>query len=293
MNATHTYPERFRRLAAVVILPGPLLQIRVGFAGIDGKTVCRLDVTPDGKSCHLDGEGFVRSGNRTVLLKGPDLTHWNRTLPTDSEETETRRTSKTDSSCGMTARRRRFVLQDDEPAGKRVRRKYPKRRFKMIANCGPSANRNSFVRHVGVSRDLPTDWDVIQRCKERSRNAWNTLIARHEKSIYKFAYTLSHNYDDAADIAGQVFVPFYDDIHTFRNESHFTSWLFCIVRNVYVDTCVRTPHRSHISLDDGMEFKGDRLIRDIVDPAPTPEAPSIEKERQNGLSKAIRHLPEY
>jgi RNA polymerase sigma-70 factor, ECF subfamily len=137
------------------------------------------------------------------------------------------------------------------------------------------------------------DWRLIQACKRGDREAWNKLIARYEKSVYKFAYTLARNYDDAADIAGQVFVRLYENIHTFRNDSHFTSWLFCIVRNVYVDTCVRPQHRSHLSLDDGMEIEGDRLVREVVDTAPTPLEASIEHEKQQVLRKAIRHLPQY
>jgi RNA polymerase sigma-70 factor, ECF subfamily len=155
---------------------------------------------------------------------------------------------------------------------------------------GTRTQRPARARSNRLSQD---DWRLIQACKRGDREAWNKLISRYEKSVYKFAYTLARNYDDAADIAGQVFVRLYENIHTFRNDSHFTSWLFCIVRNVYVDTCVRPQHRSHLSLDDGMEIDGDRLVREVVDTAPTPLEASIEHEKQQVLRKAIRHLPQY
>ena len=150
--------------------------------------------------------------------------------------------------------------------------------------------RSSRPRSQSLSQD---DWRLIQACKRGDRDAWDILISRYEKSVYKFAYTLARNYDDAADIAGQVFVRLYENIHTFRNDSHFTSWLFCIVRNVYVDTCVRPQHRSHLSLDDGMDIDGDRLVREVVDTAPSPLEESIEREKRQVLDKAIRHLPQY
>jgi RNA polymerase sigma-70 factor (ECF subfamily) len=153
-------------------------------------------------------------------------------------------------------------------------------------------NRQTTPR-TSTQRPASDDWRLIQACKQGDRRAWDLLIQRYEKSVYKFAYTLARNYDDAADIAGQVFVRLFENIHTFRNDSHFTSWLFCIVRNVYVDTCIRAPHRSHLSLDEGMELEGDRLVREIVDPSPSPEARSIENEKQQVLQKAIRHLPNY
>lgn len=140
---------------------------------------------------------------------------------------------------------------------------------------------------------LADDWALVQSCKAGNPAAWDALIRRHEKSVYKFAYTLARNYDDAADIAGQVFLRLYENIHTFRNDSNFTSWLFRIVRNVYVDTCIRAPHRSHLSLDAGLDVEGDLLMREIVDPSPSPEQLSLEAEKQAVLQKAIKHLPQY
>ncbi len=162
-----------------------------------------------------------------------------------------------------------------------------KRKSKLNRSVMPSATGET------TSRTPSSDWEIIQACKRGDRAAWDTLILRYEKSVYKFAYTLSRSYDDAADIAGQVFVRLYENIHTFRNDSHFTSWLFCIVRNVYVDTCIRAPYRSHLSLDEGMEIEGDRLFREIVDASPSPEECTLEAERQELLQNAIRQLPEY
>lgn len=166
----------------------------------------------------------------------------------------------------------------------------------MIASLVTSermGNRPQRPPSARSSRLSQEDWRLIQACKRGDREAWNKLIARYEKSVYKFAYTLARNYDDAADIAGQVFVRLYENIHTFRNDSHFTSWLFCIVRNVYVDTCVRPQYRSHLSLDEGLDIDGDKLVREVVDPAPSPLEASIEHEKQQVLRKAIRHLPQY
>lgn len=156
-----------------------------------------------------------------------------------------------------------------------------------VSQISPGAARTATAR---LHSD---DWGLIQSCKRGDAAAWNILVRRYEKSVYKFAYTLARNYDDAADIAGQVFLRLYENIHSFRNDAHFTSWLFCIVRNVYVDTCIRAPHRAHVSLDEGMELEGDRLVREIVDPAPSPEARSLEREKHDVLHSAIRHLPQY
>jgi len=135
---------------------------------------------------------------------------------------------------------------------------------------------------------------LLDRCKAGDAAAWDTLIRRYEKSVYKFAYSLCRNHEEAGDIAGQVFLRLYQNLHTFRNEASFTSWLFRIVRNTYLDLCVRPAHRGHLSLDAGPNNDNEPATgRDIMDPAPSPEAVCMEHETAQLLARAIHHLPAY
>jgi RNA polymerase sigma-70 factor (ECF subfamily) len=147
--------------------------------------------------------------------------------------------------------------------------------------------------HTGDSNNL-SEIALLERCKSGDDRAWNTLIKRYEKSVYKFAYSLCRNHEEAGDIAGQVFLRLYQNLHTFRNEASFTSWLFRIVRNTYLDLCVRPAHRSHLSLDAGPANDNEPSAgRDIMDPSPSPEAVCLDNETAQMLSKAIMHLPAY
>jgi RNA polymerase sigma-70 factor (ECF subfamily) len=135
---------------------------------------------------------------------------------------------------------------------------------------------------------------LLDRCKSGDSAAWDELIRRYEKSVYKFAYTLCRNHDEAGDIAGQVFLRLYQNLHTFRFESSFTSWLFRIVHNTYLDLCIRPAHRGHISLDSVATGDSEPLAcREVMDPAPSPEKRCMENETARMLAKAVRHLPEY
>src|SRR5947209_8721091 len=60
---------------------------------------------------------------------------------------------------------------------------------------------------------------LLERCKAGESTAWNTLIRKYEKSVYKFAYSLCRNHEEAGDIAGQVFLRLYQNLHTFRPTS--------------------------------------------------------------------------
>src|SRR3954465_6163215 len=131
---------------------------------------------------------------------------------------------------------------------------------------------------------------LLERCKAGESAAWDTLIRKYEKSVYKFAYSLCRNHEEAGDLAGQVFLRLYQNLHTFRYEASFTSWLFRIVRNTYLDLCVRPAHRSHLSLDPGTNSEGEaNVARDIMDPSPQPEAICMDNEVAAMLAKAIQH----
>jgi len=139
-----------------------------------------------------------------------------------------------------------------------------------------------------------TEVVLLERCKAGESAAWDTLIRKYEKSVYKFAYSLCRNHEEAGDIAGQVFLRLYQNLHTFRNEASFTSWLFRIVRNTYLDLCVRPAHRGHLSLDAGPNNDSEPSAgRDIMDPSPSPEAICMDNEVSQMLAKAIMHLPAY
>ncbi len=135
---------------------------------------------------------------------------------------------------------------------------------------------------------------LLERCKCGDPASWDVLIRRYEKSVYKFAYSLCRNHEEAGDIAGQVFLRLYQNLGSFRAEASFTSWLFRIVRNTYLDLCVRPAHKSHLSLDASPANNTEPSAgRDIPDPSPSPETLCLENETSQMLTKAIQHLPAY
>jgi RNA polymerase sigma-70 factor (ECF subfamily) len=135
---------------------------------------------------------------------------------------------------------------------------------------------------------------LIERCKAGDSTAWDILIKRSEVAVFRFAYSLSHSHEDADDIAGRVFLRLYSNIGTFRYESSFRSWLFRIIRNTYVDMCVRSAYRKNVSLDSMPGNEGESICsRDIVDPQAGPEKTCLDKETASLLNHAIKHLPAY
>jgi RNA polymerase sigma-70 factor (ECF subfamily) len=134
---------------------------------------------------------------------------------------------------------------------------------------------------------------LIERSKEGDRRAFDALVRMHEKRVYNLAYRLSGNYDEAGDITVEAFLRVYQAINNFRGDANFSTWLYRIVTNVYLDRRKRQKNRQTLSLEEYVELEESQVTRQIEDPSPGPEALVEAQQRQELLQKAIESLPEY
>lgn len=137
------------------------------------------------------------------------------------------------------------------------------------------------------------DKGLIQRCKQGELEAFNELVARYEKLVFHVAYRLSGNYDDANDVAQEAFIRVFNSIGTFRGDANFTTWLYRIITNVYLDERKKAKAHMQTSIDDYIELEENSVSRQIVDDGPTPEQSVQKMERDQILQQAIMSLPEY
>lgn len=134
---------------------------------------------------------------------------------------------------------------------------------------------------------------LIERCKASDPTAWTQLINRYYEVMYRIAYNHCRNNEDANDIVSRAMILLYKKISTFRAESSFTSWLYRIIRNVYVDVCVRDTERRNISLDDHLLTDSGKRHWEVADPSESPEELALTDERHRFLQREIGYLPQY
>jgi len=140
---------------------------------------------------------------------------------------------------------------------------------------------------------LPDEKALIERCKRGDCAAFDLLVRQYEKRVYNFAYRLAGKQSDAEDVAQEAFIRVFNSIGTFRGEANFSTWLFKIVTNVYLDERKRAKAHMTVPLDDYIELEEDTVTRQIEDTGPTPDLIAQEHERDEILQKAIQTLPEY
>ena len=115
----------------------------------------------------------------------------------------------------------------------------------------------------------------------------------YEKRVYNLAYRLSASYDEANDISVDAFLRVFQAVKLFRGDAHFSTWLFRIVTNVYLDRRKRTRNKQHLSLEEYIDLEENSVSRQVEDTSPSPEMLVEQQERTQVLQSAINELPDY
>ena len=85
--------------------------------------------------------------------------------------------------------------------------------------------------------------ELVRGCLAGEQGAWEALVREHYGSIYNFAYRYAGRFEEAEDLAQEIFVKFYRGLRAYRVESgSLVGWLLRVGRNHIIDRsrCVAT-----------------------------------------------------
>ena len=79
------------------------------------------------------------------------------------------------------------------------------------------------------------DEALIAAALNGSAYAWEKLVKRYESQIFNYSVRLTGNSSDAMDLMQEVFLGVYRNLHRFRGDAKFSSWILRIAHNKAVD----------------------------------------------------------
>jgi len=128
---------------------------------------------------------------------------------------------------------------------------------------------------------------LIKRARDGDGEAFCELVKRSKITVYRLAYDLTGNRQDAEDMSQDVFVKAYQSIGKFRGDSRWKTWLYRITVNRCMD-----HHKTHKR--DSMEYDDDVQANTRVEfPIPRHTAPDRSAEAniiQNHIEHALNRL---
>ena len=91
------------------------------------------------------------------------------------------------------------------------------------------------MEQLAIMSDHQTEAEMIEACKQGDRDSFRDLFEAHKDRVYSIAFHYSGNEAMARDVTQQVFLKLFTSITQFREDSHFTTWLYRIVANACTD----------------------------------------------------------
>lgn len=134
--------------------------------------------------------------------------------------------------------------------------------------------------------------DLVDRARMGDVEAFEKLIEGCQKKVFNIAYKMIGNYDDANELAQEVFLKAFRSIKKFKGDSLFSTWIYKVTANVCLDEIRRRKKRRVYSLDDDMELNDGEVKRQIPDNSPTPDLEVESNEIKNAVNKSIQELPD-
>lgn len=93
------------------------------------------------------------------------------------------------------------------------------------------------------------DRELVEAARTGDRQAFRTLVERHQRRAYAIAFSLLRDESDAAEVVQEAFLRVYRGLATFQGGSSFFTWLYRIVTNLSIDV-LRRPGRQTDELDE-------------------------------------------
>ena len=121
--------------------------------------------------------------------------------------------------------------------------------------------------------------------------AFAQLVSRYDRKLFRIAYHIVRNADDAQDVVQDTFIKVFQNIGRFQSQSKFSTWLYRVVVNQSLMEVRKQRTKPAVSVlsGDGNEEEG-QLSIDFSDWRPNPEEQYTESELRDLLTRLLQQL---
>lgn len=121
--------------------------------------------------------------------------------------------------------------------------------------------------------------------------AFETLIQKYDRQIFRIAQHITQNREDAQDVVQDAFLKAYEKLGQFQGNSKFYTWLVRIAVNESLMRLRKRRTGKMVSIDEDIETEDGSVPRDLADWSPNPEQNYSQTELAAILRKTIQGLP--
>jgi RNA polymerase sigma-70 factor, ECF subfamily len=134
------------------------------------------------------------------------------------------------------------------------------------------------------------DRALVERILGGERDLFTTLVGRYEKRLVNYVYRITHRYEDAHDLAQEIFVKVYLALDRYDPKYQFSTWLFRIAQNSAIDA-LRKKSISEVPLARPTEEEPGGKEREFADGGISPYRALKNKQLSVAIDRAVEQLP--
>jgi RNA polymerase sigma-70 factor (ECF subfamily) len=137
---------------------------------------------------------------------------------------------------------------------------------------------------------------LVAEAQTGNRAAFEELVRRYDRDVLRLALNLMKRPEDARDVYQEAFLKVYRNLHRFRFECSFYTWLYRIVTNVCLDHLRRRQARPEDQAPEVSTGHHDEGITDFFErqrehrPTLDPERTMMGKEIKVRIARAMERL---
>lgn len=137
---------------------------------------------------------------------------------------------------------------------------------------------------------------LVAEAQAGNRAAFEELVHRYDRDVLRLALNLMKRPEDARDVYQEAFLKVYRNLHRFRFECSFYTWLYRIVTNVCLDHLRRRQARPEDQAPESNPGHHEEGITDFFErqrehrPTLDPERQLFGKEIQRRIAIAMERL---
>ena len=125
---------------------------------------------------------------------------------------------------------------------------------------------------------------VLARARQGDEDAFRVLVEQHSRSVFRLAYRMTGNEQDAEDIVQESFLRAYKQLGRFESRANFGTWIYRITANCCVDLMRTRQARHDQSRREALDAAEQLPVSDNPGPERLAESAEIEQSVQTALA---------
>jgi len=134
------------------------------------------------------------------------------------------------------------------------------------------------------------DAAAVARVRAGEKDAFRLLVERHSQTIFRLAFRMMENEQDAEEIVQDTFLRAYRALNGFESRSNFGTWIYRIAVNRCYDLLDQRKSRHEVHSKEEPDADELDLVEQIPATSPSPERSLLSSEIEVRVRSAMKQL---